>query len=189
MYGNADYLDLKGVVENIIDVLGVKKIKFQRENENPSFHPGKTAALYIKKQYVGIVGEVHPDVAENYGIEERCYIAVLNLDILFKNTVMDKNYTPLPKFPAVTRDIAVLVDDSILVQEIEDIIKNQGGKILESVKLFDVYKGKQVPEGKKSVAYALAYRGENRTLTDNDVSKVHDKIIRALEQKLGAELR
>jgi phenylalanyl-tRNA synthetase beta chain len=189
MYGNADYLDLKGVVENIIDVLGVKKIKFQRENENPSFHPGKTAALYIKKQYVGVVGEVHPDVAENYGIDERCYIAELNLDVLYKNAVMDKSYTPLPKFPAVTRDIAVLVDDSILVQEIEDIIKNQGGKILESVKLFDVYKGKQVPEGKKSVAYALAYRGENRTLTDNDVSKVHDKIIRALEQKLGAELR
>ncbi|MBE6044585.1 phenylalanine--tRNA ligase subunit beta [Clostridium thermopalmarium] len=189
MYGNVDYLDLKGVVENIIDALGVNKIKFQRESENPSFHPGKTAALYIKKQYVGVVGEVHPDVTENYGIDERCYIAELNLDVLYKNAVMEKSYTPLPKFPAVTRDIAILVDESILVQEIEDIIKNQGGKILESAKLFDVYKGKQVPEGKKSVAYALAYRGENRTLTDNDVSKVHDKIIKALEQKLGAELR
>ncbi|QGU94969.1 phenylalanine--tRNA ligase subunit beta [Clostridium bovifaecis] len=189
MYGKADYLDLKGVVENIIDVLGVEKVKFQRESENPSFHPGKTAALYIKKEYVGAVGEIHPDVAEKYGVEERCYIAELNLDILYRNATMEKRYTPLPKFPAVTRDIAILVDENILVQEIEDAIKNQGGKLLESVKLFDIYQGKQIPQGQKSIAYALVYRGENRTLTDNDVNKVHDKIVRTLEQKLGAELR
>ncbi|AEB75639.1 phenylalanine--tRNA ligase subunit beta [Clostridium botulinum] len=188
MYGNVDYLDLKGVVENILDNLGITKVKFQRESENPSFHPGKTAALYIKKDFIGVVGEVHPDVAENYEVDERCYVAELNMDVLFKYAQTEKKYVELPKFPAVTRDIAILVDRDILVQEIEDTIKNQGGKLLESVKLFDVYQGKQIPEDKKSIAYALVYRGD-RTLTDKDVNKVHDKIIRALEHKLGAELR
>lgn len=188
MYGNVDYLDLKGVVENILDTLGITKVKFQRESENPSFHPGKTAALYIKKDFIGVVGEVHPDVAENYEVDERCYVAELNMDVLFKYAQTEKKYVELPKFPAVTRDIAILVDRDILVQEIEDTIKNQGGKLLESVKLFDVYQGKQIPEDKKSIAYALVYRGD-RTLTDKDVNKVHDKIIRALEHKLGAELR
>ncbi|KEI15767.1 phenylalanine--tRNA ligase subunit beta [Clostridium haemolyticum] len=188
MYGNVDYLDLKGVVENILDTLGITKVKFQRESKNPSFHPGKTAALYIKKDFIGVVGEVHPDVAENYEVDERCYVAELNMDVLFKYAQTEKKYVELPKFPAVTRDIAILVDRDILVQEIEDTIKNQGGKLLESVKLFDVYQGKQIPEDKKSIAYALVYRGD-RTLTDKDVNKVHDKIIRALEHKLGAELR
>ncbi|MGY0372562.1 phenylalanine--tRNA ligase subunit beta [Clostridium sp. JNZ J1-5] len=189
MYGEVDYLDIKGIVENIVSVLGVKNVKFQRESNNESFHPGKTAALYIKKEFLGLVGEMHPDVAENYEIEERCYIAEINLDILFKHANIEKKYNPLPKFPAVTRDLAVIIDDSILVQEIEDTIKNQGGNLLESIKLFDVYKGQQIPEGKKSIAYALSYRGDNRTLTDNEVNKVHDKIVRALEHKLGAELR
>ncbi|KEH98067.1 phenylalanine--tRNA ligase subunit beta [Clostridium massiliodielmoense] len=188
MYGNVDYLDLKGVVENIIDELGVEKVKFQRESENPSFHPGKTAALYIKKEFIGVVGEIHPDVAEKYEVDERCYVAELNMDILLKHTKVQKKYISLPKFPAVTRDLAVIIDRDILVQEIEDIIKNQGGKLLESAKLFDVYEGKQIPDNKKSIAYSLVYRGD-RTLTDKDVNKVHDKIVRALEHKLGAELR
>ncbi|MCY6958706.1 phenylalanine--tRNA ligase subunit beta [Clostridium brassicae] len=189
MYGEADYLDLKGIVENILDSLGIKKAKFTRESENSTFHPGKTAALYIKNELVGIVGEIHPDVSEIYEVEERCYVAELNLDILFKYANREKKYSPLPKFPAVTRDIAILVDENILVQEIEETINKQGGNILESVQLFDVYKGKQVPEGKKSIAYALVYRREDKTLTDKEVSKVHDKIVRALEFKLGAELR
>ncbi|EDS76175.1 phenylalanyl-tRNA synthetase, beta subunit [Clostridium botulinum C str. Eklund] len=188
MYGNVDYLDLKGVVENIIDELGVEKVKFQRESENPSFHPGKTAALYIKKEFIGVVGEIHPDVAEKYEVDERCYVAELNMDILLKHTKIQKKYISLPRFPAVTRDLAVIIDRDILVQEIEDIIKNQGGKLLESAKLFDVYEGKQIPDNKKSIAYSLVYRGD-RTLTDKDVNKVHDKIVRALEHKLGAELR
>lgn len=189
MYGGVDYLDLKGIVENIIDVLGIKNVKFQRESNNPTFHPGKTAGLYIKKELLGVVGEVHPDVAENYEVEERCYISEINLDVLFKYANTNKKYIPLPKFPASTRDLAVIIDANVLVQDIEDTIKSQGGNLLESVKLFDVYQGKQIPEGKKSIAYSLVYRGDNRTLTDSDVSKVHDKIVKALENKLGAELR
>ncbi|WP_102399945.1 phenylalanine--tRNA ligase subunit beta [Haloimpatiens massiliensis] len=189
MYGEVDYFHLKGVVENVLEVLGVKKASFKRENQNTAFHPGKTAALYVRKECLGILGEIHPDVCENYEVNERCYVAELNLDILFKNAALERKYKPLPKFPAVTRDLAVLINEEVLVQEIEDIIKKQGGNLLESYRLFDVYQGKQIPEGKKSVAYALIYRLEDRTLTDKEVNKVHDKILRSLEYKLGAELR
>ncbi|MDP4143907.1 MAG: phenylalanine--tRNA ligase subunit beta [Bacillota bacterium] len=189
MYGDCDYLDLKGVVENILGVLGINNATFARESENPTFHPGKTAAVSIKKQYMGIVGEIHPDVNDNYGMDERCYIAEINLDILFANANLERKYKALPKFPAVDRDIALLVKDEVLVQQIEDIIRKQGGSILEDVKLFDVYKGKQIPDGMKSVAYSILYRAEDRTLTDKEVTKVHDKILRALEFQLGAQLR
>lgn len=189
LYGNVDYLDLKGIVENVVEHLGVFGARFTRESENPTFHPGKTAKLYIKKDLAGTLGEVHPDVADNYGIDERCYIAELNLDLLYSYSNLNKMYKALPKFPAVFRDIAMLVDDNILVQDIEDIIIKQGGKMVEKVKLFDVYKGKQIPEGKKSIAYSILYRLENKTLTDEEVNKVHDKIVRTLENKVGAQLR
>ena len=189
MYGEADYYDIKGIVENVLVSLGIENAKFQRETNNDSYHPGKTASIVIKKEQAGIVGEIHPQVAENYEVEKSCYIAEINLDVLFKYAKLDKKYIPLPKFPAVTRDLAVIIDENVLVQDIEDIIKNQGGAILESAKLFDVYRGKQIPEGKKSIAYSFVYRGNNKTLTDNEVNKVHDKILKALENKLGAELR
>lgn len=189
MYGGCDYLDLKGAVENIIDALGIKNAKFERESENPSFHPGKTAKIMIGKNAAGVLGEIHPDVTENYGIEEDCYIAALNLDVLYEAADLDRKYKPLPKFPAVTRDIALLVEDRVLVQEIEDCIRKAGGNMVEKVELFDIYKGKQIPEGKKSIAYAIAYRDPNKTLKDTEVNKVHEKILRSLEYKLGAALR
>lgn len=189
MYGEGDYLELKGVVENVLDALGIDNGIFIRESENPSFHPGKTAALKLRNKISGVLGEIHPDVSENYGIDTRCFVAELNLDMLMECAKIDKKHKALPKFPAVTRDIAVLVDDRVLVQEIEDTIKKQGGGILESAKLFDVYKGSQIPEGKKSIAYAITYRHADKTLTDTEVNKVHDKILRSLEHKLGAELR
>jgi phenylalanyl-tRNA synthetase beta chain len=189
LYGAVDYFDLKGIVENILSSIGVSGVSFERESENRSFHPGKTASINIKKKTAGILGEVHPDVAENYGIDARCYIAELNLDVLYELSDIERKYKALPKFPAVTRDMALLVDDSVLVQEIENIILKQGGSIVEKIKLFDVYKGKQIPEGKKSIAYSITYRHEDKTLTDEEVSKVHDRIVRTLENKLGAELR
>lgn len=189
IYGDCDYLDLKGIVENIIDGLGISKAKYVRESENPSYHPGKTAALMVRNKKVGVFGEVHPDVTENYGINVNCYVAELDLDSLFEASTTVKSYKPLPKFPAVTRDIALLCDDSILVAEIEKTIRKAGGNLVEKVQLFDIYKGAQIPEGKKSIAYAIAYRDEKKTLEDKDISKVHDKILKALEHKLGAVLR
>lgn len=189
IYGDCDYLDLKGIVENIIDGLGISKAKYVRESENQSYHPGKTAALMVRNKKVGVFGEVHPDVTENYGINVNCYVAELDLDSLFEASTTVKAYKPLPKFPAVTRDIALLCDDSILVAEIEETIRKAGGNLVEKVQLFDIYKGAQIPEGKKSIAYAIAYRDEKKTLEDKDISKVHDKILKALEHKLGAVLR
>jgi phenylalanyl-tRNA synthetase beta chain len=189
LYGAVDYLDLKGVVENLINAMGIKNPSFKRQSENVSYHPGKTAELFIGKEKVGVLGEIHPDVADNYGIDTNAYVAELDLDILYANSNTEKKYKPLPKYPAVTRDIALLVEDAILVQEIEETIRKAGGNLVETVKLFDVYKGKQIPEGKKSIAYAISYRDENKTLTDNEVNKVHDKILRSLEYKLGAQLR
>ncbi|NFH80715.1 phenylalanine--tRNA ligase subunit beta [Clostridium botulinum] len=188
MYGDCDYLDLKGAVENIVEGLGIKNSKYERESENVSYHPGKTAKLVIGKNVVGTLGEVHLDVTENYGIDVPCFIAELNLDALYESADMDRKYKALPKFPAVTRDIALLVEDSILVQEIEECIRKAGGNLVEKVQLFDIYKGKQIPDGKKSIAYAIAYRAD-KTLTDKEVNKVHDKILRSLEYKLGATLR
>ncbi|MBE6048316.1 MAG: phenylalanine--tRNA ligase subunit beta [Clostridium sp.] len=189
MYGNCDFLDLKGVVENVLDRLGVAKAKFVRESENPTFHPGKTASITLRGKNVGTFGEIHPDVEENYDLETRCYVAELDLDALYEAANVKRSYTPIPKFPAATRDIAILVDDEVLVGEIEDIIKRTGGQLVEKVSLFDIYKGAQIPEGKKSVAYAIVYRDHKKSLTDKDVNKVHDKILKNLENKLGAELR
>ena len=189
MYGECDYFHLKGIVENLLEVLGVEKYSFVRESDNPVFHPGKTAALMIKNEKVGVLGEVHPDVADKFGLDLPAYVAELNLDILYTKANINKKYKPLPKYPAVTRDVALLVEDSILVQEIQDIIIKQGGSMVEAVKLFDIYKGEQIPEGKKSIAYAIVYRQENKTLTDNEVNKVHNKILKTLEYRLGAQLR
>jgi len=189
IYGDCDYLDLKGAVENIVEGLGIKSAKFERESENTSYHPGKTAKLVIGKTVVGTLGEVHLEVCENYGIGVPCFVAELNLDVLYESAKMDKKYKPLPKFPAVTRDIAVLAEDSMLVQEIDETIRKAGGNLVEKVELFDIYKGKQIPDGKKSIAYAIWYRDENKTLTDEDVNKVHEKILKSLEYKLGVTLR
>jgi phenylalanyl-tRNA synthetase beta chain len=189
IYGKVNYFDLKGIVENILEVLKIERFSFERESGNPSFHPGKTASLYIKKDFVGVLGEIHPNVLDNYGVDEKCYIAELDLDVLYKYANWNKEYKPLPKFPAVTRDLAILVDEDVLVKEIEDVIKEQGGNMVERAKFFDVYRGKQVAEGKKSVAYSISYRLENRTLTDEEVNKVHDRILKALEHKFGAQLR
>jgi phenylalanyl-tRNA synthetase beta chain len=189
LYGGVDYFDLKGVVENILAKLFVEKFEFKRESENPSYHPGKTASIYVGNELLGVLGEMHPDVAENYGVDENCYLAEINLEVLYKNSKMDRKYKALPKYPAVTRDLAVIIDKNILVKDIEAIIWKQGGRILESIKLFDVYEGKQIAEGKKSVAYSLKYRVPDKTLTDKDVNKVQDKILKTLEYNLGAELR
>lgn len=189
MYGDVDFYSLKGAVEVLLEKLSVPKFSFERESSNPSFHPGKTANLLVRNKSVGTFGELHPDVLENYGFEDRVYFAELDLFSIFEAAKTERKYKALPKFPAVTRDIAMLVNEDVTVGEIEAIIRKNGKAILEEVKLFDVYRGSQIPEGKKSVAYALVYRGENKTLKDEEVNKVHDGVVKALADKLSAELR
>lgn len=189
MYGGLDFYDLKGVVEELLSRLGITEYEFSPIKGVPALHPGRTAALSIKGEYAGTIGEGHPEALEKFECPERTYIGFIEIEKLVANAAMESQYKPLPKFPAVTRDIAMLVKDEILVKQIEDIIKQRAGKILEGIKLFDVYKGKQVPEGMKSVAYSITFRAADRTLTDEDVNKAMTKILDGLKNNIGAELR
>ena len=188
-YGDVDFYHLKGAVEALFDTAGVKNYSFAPLKDNDTFHPGKTASVYINTKEVGVIGEIHPEVSSNYGIDVATYVAELDFASILKASSMEKTYKPLGKFPAVTRDIAMLVDDNICVAQIEEIIRKFSGKLLEELTLFDVYKGKQIPEGKKSVAYSALYRADNRTLTDDDINKIFDKIVKNLSEQLGAQLR
>ncbi|KPU42119.1 phenylalanine--tRNA ligase beta subunit [Oxobacter pfennigii] len=189
MYGSVDFYDIKGVIELLFKELGISKYDFVRESENPTFHSGKTAKILIKNKEVGVVGEIHPDIQERYDIPVSVYICELDYDMILANCELERKFKSLPKYPAVERDMALLIPDEVMVGQIEEIVKAKGGELVESIKLFDVYKGKQIPENKKSVAYSITYRSENKTLTDDEVNKVHDQIIKTIEQKLGGQLR
>ncbi|NSW90870.1 MAG: phenylalanine--tRNA ligase subunit beta [Firmicutes bacterium] len=189
MYGNVDFYDLKGVVEELLDKLRIEDYEFIPEKDNPAFHPGRTARIIICGNEAGIIGEIHPDVAEEFEAPERTYVGVVDVMPLVENAKMMAEYKPLPKFPSVTRDIAILLDERIMAGTIEKLIRENGGKVLEDISLFDVYKGKQVPEGMKSMAYSLTFRAEDRTLTDEEVNKVMDKIISSLKDTFDARLR
>ncbi|MFA7637186.1 MAG: phenylalanine--tRNA ligase subunit beta, partial [Monoglobales bacterium] len=189
MYGSVDFFDLKGMVEVMADAVGVKNMKFAAESENPTFHPGRTAKVFIGGKEAGIMGEIHPDVLKNYGIPVKAYVAEIDLDAIIENIDNKKSYVETPKFPAVTRDIAMLVSDDVPVADIEDIVKEAAGKLLEELKLFDVYKGSQIAADKKSVAYSLSLRSAEKTLGEDEVNAVMDKVLSALSEKIGAELR
>jgi len=189
MYGNTDFYDLKGIVEELFDNLGIKNYDIMAEKDNPTFHPGRTASVSINGKNAGVFGEINPQVSENFEAPERTYIGIFDIQLLVQNSAVERKYKPLPKYPAVTRDIAMLVRDEITVKQIDQIIRQRGGKILEDAVLFDVYKGKQVPEGMKSIAYSITFRAEDRTLTDEDVNKAMQKIIDSLKNNLDAQLR
>jgi len=189
MYGNTDFYDMTGVVEELMTALGIRKYELEPVKDNPSFHPGRSAKLIINGKECGILGEIHPDVAEKFGAAQRNYVGMIDIEPLVDGASLKPEYKPLPRFPAVSRDIAMLVDDHVLVKQIEQQISTKAGRILEEIKLFDVYKGKQVPEGKKSVAYSITFRAHDRTLTDDEVAKAMADILKALSEKLGAQLR
>lgn len=190
MYGGSvNFYELSGAIEELMSVLGIKKFKLQAIHDDPSFHPGRTARLIINGKECGILGEVHPAVSEKFDAAQRNYVGMIDIEPLIESTVLKPEYKPLPKFPAVTRDIAMLVDDDVPVNQIESQIVSKAGKILEEVKLFDVYKGKQVSDGKKSVAYSILFRASDRTLTDEEVGNAMANIVKALSEKLGAQLR
>ncbi len=189
LYGKEDFFTLKGVVEAVLDGLGIKEYEFVVEKNHPTYHPGRCANITVGDRVLGTIGELHPVVIENYDLNQRCYCGELDFSILEELINMERIYEPLPKYPAITRDFAVVVKDSVLVKEIEDIIKAQGGKLLESFKLFDVYQGNQIKEGFKSVAYTITYRNRERTLTDEEVNIAHNRILSEINEKLDGALR
>lgn len=190
MYGKeVDFFSIKGAVETILTNVGFDGYEVEPETKNLTFHPGRCAKLVYNNICIGTFGELHPDVLENYDLNQRVYVAEIDIDLVFENLNNSKVYNPLPKYPATTRDIALLVKDEVFVKQIEDIIKANGSDILESYQLFDVYKGAQIEEGHKSIAYSITYRSKDKTLTDEDVARVHDKIVSELSEKLNANLR
>ncbi len=190
MYGKeVDFFALKGAIETIAKNVGFENYEIIPEKNNSTFHPGRCAKIEYNGMYVGTFGELHPDVIENYGLGQRVYIAELDLDIMFENSSTNIVYSPLPKFPSTSRDIALIVRDEVYVKDIEDIIRANGAGLVEDYKLFDVYKGAQIEEGHKSIAYSITYRSKEKTLTDEDVAKVHDVILKELAENLNANLR
>ena len=189
MYGGCDFYDLKGVAEVLLEDLGIRKVSFKPETGDATFHPGRCAYLFAGERQIGRLGQIHPSVCENYDIENSVYAAELDLDALTELAQTDKTYKKLPKYPSTQRDLALLADDGVLAADIEEIIKKKAGNIFESLTLFDVYKGKQVPQGKKSMAYTVVFRTDEKTLTDEDVNPVVDGILKALSENLGVTLR
>lgn len=189
-YGqDIDFYTLKGQVEGLLDVFGILEDVEFVPYSHPSLHPGRTAIVKIGDQELGILGEVHPKVCDNYNFKTRVYLAELNFELMVRMAKTEKQYIHLPKYPAITRDLAIVVSKNVLASNVEKLIKKTGGELLESVELFDIYEGSQIPEGHRSLAYSLSYRSAERTLKDEDINPIHDKIVNALIESFDAQLR
>mgnify|MGYP001099037505 CR=1 FL=1 len=188
-YGDGDFFTLKGVLEEFFDCVGMhKKAEYDPNAGKPFFHPGRQANVIYDGTVIGYLGEVHPEVLDNYSIGTRAYIAVLDIPAILPFTTFDRKYQGIAKFPAVSRDISMVVPKNILVGQIEHVIEQRGGKILESYSLFDIYEGAQIKPGFKSVAYSITFRAKDKTLEESDILAAMKKILNGL-QDLGIELR
>ncbi len=188
MYGECDFFSLKGIVEQIMDRLGIK-FNVKPIKDNTTFHSGRTAGLYVGDDLVGIFGEIHPDVLEKYDINYKVNVAELSIEQILKYKCMERKLKALPKYPAVLRDIAIIVKDNILIGDMQKIIKLTDDNKIEEVKLFDIYKGDKIDEGYKSVAFSIKYRNNEKTLTDEEVNKIHQQVLNNLQKEFGAALR
>ena len=188
-YGkNADFYIIKGIIENILEISNIARYQIERA-KTETLHPGKSAEIYVGKDSISKFGEVHPQILANYGINEKVYYAEIDLSKFVKYGKNNKKYTPIPKYPAVERDIALVVDEQIEVGQIENIISKKSKNILETAKLFDIYRNEKLGQNKKSVAYELIFRANNRTLTDDEIKNTMEAITKELQVALGAELR
>lgn len=189
MYGkDCDFYALKGIVEELLEKTGVEEYDVEPLRTNPTFHPGRCALLTVNGEELATIGEIHPKVSENYGIGARVYVAAVSFEAIekFRNAV--KTYTPLPKFPAVTRDLAFVCEKGLTVLTLEKAIKKAAGAILEDISLFDIYEGSQIPEGMKSVAFNLKLRSKDHTLKDDEADSAVSRAVDALKE-LGISLR
>ena len=189
MYGDGDFFTMKGVVEEFFDSIGMKKKAVYDPKAGKNFlHPGRQANILYDGKVVGYLGEVHPEVCDNYGMKTKAYVAVLDMPEILPFATFDRKYAGVAKYPAVSRDISMVVPKNVLAGEIEAVIAQRGGKILEDYRLFDIYEGSQIKEGYKSLAYSITFRAQDRTLEEADVTAVMKKILNGLEG-MGIELR
>ena len=184
-----DFFSLKGELDAVLEALRLPAAQYTADTANPSYHPGRCARITIGGEDVGCMGQIHPLVAANYGMDCEVYCAEIRFDKLFALQLPEATYVPLPKHPAVTRDLAILCREEVTVGEAEAVITQAAGKLLRNIRLFDVYRGTGVPEGKKSLAFSLELRADDRTLTDTDSETVTKNVLEALENQLGAVLR
>ena len=194
MYGEGnDFFMLKGILCELMLKLGIEDLRFETESEHPTYHPGRCARVLCGPAddpiELGIMGEIHPDVADVYGIGTRVCLCEVFFNKVEDMAKTETRYIPLPKFPATKRDIAVVVDEEVHVGDIEQAIRETSGDLLEAVLLFDIYRGEQVEEGKKSLAFGMVYRGADRTLSDSEVEPVHEKVLLELKNRYNAVLR
>ena len=189
MYGDGDFFTMKGVVEEFLEHIGMKcRAAYDPNAGKPFLHPGRQALIRYNDAVIGYLGEVHPEVADNYDIDTKVYVAVLDMPEIQPFASFDRKYEGIAKYPAVSRDISMVVPKTVLVGDSEKVISQRGGKILENYQLFDIYEGTQIKEGFKSVAYSITFRAKDRTLEESDVSGAMKKILNGLEG-LGIELR
>lgn len=189
MYGEGDFFTMKGVVEEFLGSIGMKKkISYDPKAEKTFLHPGRQALVQYENKVIGYLGEVHPEVTDNYNMDTKVYVAVLDMPEILPFASFDRKYEGIAKYPAVSRDISMVVPKNVLVGDIEKVIEQRGGKILEEYQLFDIYEGSQIKSGYKSVAYSITFRAKDRTLEEGDVSGTMKKILNGLEG-LGIELR
>ncbi len=189
-YGaNENFFTLKGELEAVFTGMNMPKARYTADSTNPSYHPGRCAKVTVEGMDVGYIGQIHPLVAQNYDIDGEVYCAEINFTELVKLQKPEATYVPLPKYPSVNRDLSVICDEAVTVAQVEDVITSAAGKLLRSVKLFDIYRGTGVAEGKKSLAFSMELRADDRTLTDSDCEQVTTKILNALEKELNIVLR
>jgi phenylalanyl-tRNA synthetase beta chain len=185
------FFDLKGVVENLFLELGIKKYKFnQSETALETYlHPGKSCDISVDNQRIGIIGAVHPEVNQRFDISQEILLLELDIDRVFSFLPSGVTFYPLPKYPFVERDLSIVLSSDISVAEAEETILSVASDIIESIHLFDIYVGKPIPEGRKSLAFSIRYRAGDRTLTDDEVNELHSRIVTQLRDSLKAELR
>ena len=189
MYGEGDFFSMKGVVEEFFDKVGLRgKESYDPNAGKPYLHPGRQANIIYNGETVGYLGEVHPEVADSYGIGTSAYVAVIDMPYIVKMATFDRKYAGIARFPAVNRDISMVVPKHILAGQIEEVIEKKGGAYLESYGLFDLYEGSQIKEGFKSIAYSIVFRAKDKTLSDAEVTEAMDRILKALDG-MGIELR
>lgn len=189
MYGDADFFDIKGICDALFENMNIANVEYTAVTDNPTYHPGRCAKITINGKDAGIIGEIHPSVGRKFDIDVPCYVGELKFDVMFKAMNNNLKYHKLPKFPAITRDFSILIDKSVPVAEIEKVMRKASGKLLEELKLSDVYEGAQIPEGKKSVMYKASFRASDRSLTGEEADNLHSKIVKNLESNLNAQLR
>ncbi len=187
-YRSPDFFDIKGLVEGMLEVCGIVDSTLQKA-DIPTFHPGRNAEVLLGDKQIGVFGEVHPEVLENYDLPYKAYLFEFDLEGLADAAIFTKRSEPISIYPKVARDLAIVVDKAILSDMPTELIYTTGGDAVDSVRLFDVYEGEQVPEGKKSLAYTITYHSATETLTDKAVNALHDEVVKCLNRELGAELR